>query len=134
MHSQTENRDLILRNVRLIILVLFILFVFKNASSGHDEPVNKIAATEQISNVNSAAVPVFPVTFRSPDNKLVTCDIWSFGACSDKKLRIISSNSAENSLLRNCRERFIEIKPQILTINFHHIRTSLDDEEIVLIS
>jgi hypothetical protein len=108
--------------------------VFKNADSRNDDSVYKTGIIEHVLEFGNTAVIADPITFKCIDNTLVKCEIPSFSSSNSDRLQIIYSNSEENNMFRICKERFIKIKPQVLDINLYHIRTSLNNEGILLIS
>jgi len=144
MNRQKENIDLLIGKVAVICFFLLIFFAFKGTDCPNRDsftksayqtfyriPIHVTSTIEQNWEVNKLAILVEPIYFSAFYDALITLE---FNACNKSNFRIICSNNKVNQLLKNCKEQFIVIKAQIIDFNSFHIRTSLNNEEISLIS
>jgi hypothetical protein len=134
MNRQKEDMDFLIRKIITIGLFLFIFFIFKSTDCSNIESFNKSVAIEHVLTIDNSAILVKPISFPNLQNLLVSCDLFTFNNSNKENFKIICSNIKTNHLLRLCKERFIEIKPQIIDLNSYHIRASLNNEVISLIS
>lgn len=134
MSRQKENIDFFIKKVFTIGLFLSILFVFKSIDHTNLNSFNKSDTIEHVSGIYNSAIIVEPLFFPKFDNSLVFCDLFTFNNSNKVNFKIICSNIKTNHLFRLNKERFIVIKPQIISFNLYHNRSSLTNEDISLIS
>ncbi len=135
MISQKENINLLIGKVGMICLFLFIVF-FKNSDYSEryffrqSTPIPIV----NVIDIDHSVVFVAPTSFPNFYSSFVACEILSLNVCTEKLCAIINSNNKANQLLKECKEQFIIIKPQIIDLDLFHIRTSLNKEEVSSIS
>ncbi len=134
MISQKEDIIFFVRKAFTFGIFLFILFIFKSTDCTNIDSVYKSDTIEHVSGIDNSAILVEPLSFPKFENSLVSCDLFAFNNSNKDNFKIICSNIKTNHLFRLSKERFIVIKPQIIDLNLYHIRTSLNNEEIPLIS
>jgi hypothetical protein len=135
MNRQKENNISLIERFMMIGLFLFIIFLLRSTDctdkdSFYYTTYRQGAAIEHIIAKSPSLVSILP-DFNSP---IVACEIFTFNACNKNNFNIICSNNKVNQLLKNCQKRFLVIKPQVLDFDSYHNRTSLNNEEISLIS
>jgi hypothetical protein len=133
MKKQNKNIDFLIRRVLTIGLFLFVLCLFKNKDCSSVNSYNQ-GTTIEYASVNKSVVLVEPFSLPNFENSLVFCDLFAFNNSNKENFKIIYSNNKTNQSFLFCKELFIKIKPQIPNLKLHHIRTSLNTEEISLIS
>jgi len=137
MNRQKENNISLIERFMMIGLFLFIIFLLRSSDCTNKDSFyygttyRQGATIEHIIAKSPILVSILPPDFNSP---IVACEIFTFNACNKNNFNIICSNNKVNQLLKNCQERFLVIKPQVLDFDSYHIRTSLNNEEISLIS
>ena len=155
MNRQKENIGLLIGKVAIVCLFLF-LFVFKPTDCPSRRSLSKIGTVEQIEVVNKLPLLNKLVFFQSFNNTFDqlyevnntalpsepffvpalydACIIFRFNGCDKENYKIINSNNKICQLLKECVEQFNVIKPQIIDLDSFHILTSLNSEELALIS
>jgi hypothetical protein len=134
MRRQSENIDSLIRALFTIGLFIIVHFAFRSPDCTSSNSSNQGAANEQVSGTGNLGIPAQPISFRGLENSLVTFDTLTYNSDDQENFRIICSDNRTNNLLLLCKERFKEIKPQIIDHHPHLIRASLNNGEVPLIS
>jgi hypothetical protein len=134
MRRQNENIDFSIRTILSAGLFLIVLFIFSNKDCNTVSSDNSSAATEQVSAADNPVLLNEPLAFPRYKDSLVSCDLFNFNNSGKRTNVITCSNNKTDHLFLLCKERFKEIKPQITNHNPTHIRTSLINENIPVVS
>ncbi len=134
MNRPIENIDLLIRRVFAIGLFLFVLLIFKSTHSSVDESYNESGITEVAFENDNSAILVESFSFPAIDNLLASYELHSFNNNNNGIYKIICSNNKIKQLLLISNQRFLNIKPHLFIPYPHHVRTSLNGEDIPLIS
>lgn len=129
MNNQKENIELILGRVAVICFFIFAFFALFTPNNSNQESIDKVAAIEQLSEIDHFAIPVNPVNFPSPNIKLIfgkqiPVDLFDIGS-----FKIICLNKDVKHLLRLNKKRFQKIKSARSNPEEFHIRSSVSNEE-----
>ena len=140
MNRKEENINLLIGKVLMICLFVLIIFAFKSTdysdkySFCRNGRIINVIDVDKSANLDKSAILVSQISSKDFNGSIVACKIFAFNICNKNNFLIICSNNKVNQLLKNCQERFLVIKPQVLDFDSYHIRTSLNNEEISLIS
>ena len=134
MRRQSENIDSLIRALFTIGLFIIVHFAFRSLDCTSYNSYNQGTATEQVSGTGNPGIPAQPISFRGLEKSLVTFAIFTHNSADKENSRIFCSDNRTNNLLLLCKERFKEIKPQIIDHHPHLIRASLNNAEVPLIS
>jgi len=147
MNKQKENIGLFIGKGAVICFFLVILFAFKSTASPcrdsfnqsayqtfYSLPIHVNSPIEQLSEVHDVAILVEPISFSAFDNGLAPVEFITFHIGGKESAKIMNSNYKVNQRLKDCKEQFIVMKPRMIDLEYFHIRTSLNNEEISLIS
>jgi type IV secretory pathway TrbL component len=140
MNIREENNNYLVERVALIILFLFIIFAFKSIENStkdsfyQNAPFTHVINVEKPANIDKSAIIVSQISLENFYISVVSSEIFTYNFYYRNNLLVIFSNNVTKQLLNNCKERFLEIKPQFAYIDLFHSRTSLNSEEISLVS
>jgi hypothetical protein len=123
MNKQTGNIELIIRVV-FVSLFLLLFSVSKNADSGKPVIINTGRTIEYISENNHVATTVAQIDFKGIDHTLVNCENHIPKSTGPDNLRIFFSNIRAHQLIRDCKERFFNIKPHLAIVQLFHFISS----------
>lgn len=141
MNRKEENSNLLIGKVVMICLFLFIIFAFK--STGYSDKYSfcqcgriHVINVDMSVNLDKSTIHNNSATLSSPISlpDIPACEIFTLHICNKNNFLLICSNNTTNQLFKNCKERFLVIKPFIFDFDSHPIRASLNNEEISLIS
>ena len=133
MYTNKENIRSFIARITTIGLFLFIIFLTKSSESNNTGFYKHSILIVHVSDVGNKAIPestVYPPILKS---SIVSCEISTLNTCNTNNFRVFTSNRKVNQLLKECRDKFLKIKPLISDFDSYPA-SSLPKDEIPPIS
>lgn len=134
MNTKNQNTDLGIGRSLMFGIFFIALFTCANIDSRNDITANQHFSIANISEINSNAIVAEPYKFPNTSSLLTLClnseTLSNFG----NSFFIQNSNLNTIVSFKLCKKKYIEIKPEILSINCYTHSTSVLFEEYTSIS